>query len=237
MTFNTGLDPTNVEVVDLDPANVEVVEVTDLALMDVEITEFDTLNSLLYALNPYIDDVLRQPEFHRFMDLPVELRLQIYDHYCHSDKKSLICEGWSTMEDGSYIVTVSPGNVNWKVSAPFLPSLCLANQAIRAEVVPFILRAPVYMIQSSAWAEYFDMKMVACTTIPIGENVLRLVMVDVTTTNYAKIINRCPNVQCLDLYFLAVSPTLKQFLLPVGGLPSPEDFLQDFQVQSLLNSK
>jgi hypothetical protein len=37
----------------------------------------DAFEVLLRDLNPYINDLL-EPEFHRFGDLPIELRFQIY---------------------------------------------------------------------------------------------------------------------------------------------------------------
>jgi hypothetical protein len=135
MEYETGLEPMDVEVTDLDS-------------MDVGVAKIDTFGALRHVLNPYLDELLRSTEFYRFMDLPLELRLMVHSHYCNNDTMFLIRRDWVSTECQKPYVRTCRNNLRRRASAPFLPSLCLVSQALRAEVVHFILQVPLYAILS-----------------------------------------------------------------------------------------
>jgi hypothetical protein len=135
--------------------------------------ELDAFAALLHAINPFVDDLLRQPEFHRFMDLPIELRYFVYEHYFEEDTKSLACAERTSHID-MHCIDVEPPN--HRISAPFLPSLCLVSRAIRVEVTSLLLRAVEFQVRSCSSAHYFLRKIDRCPSIPLRENILGLAL-------------------------------------------------------------
>jgi hypothetical protein len=168
-------------------------------------TQADAFGALLRALKLFIDDLqlLLQPEFHRFMDLPAELRLQVYNHYCINDTKSLACHKWVSADKLPTMTfhSVSHGPYSSITSVPFLPDLCLVNQTIRAEAMIFNLRTLEYGIGilDRTRAAFFHLKLGTCSTIPLGENVLRLDLSYEQGIDYSTLMARCHNIQVLDL--------------------------------------
>ena len=59
----------------------------------------DAFGELLRTLNPYLDDVFRQSEFHCFLDLPLELHYKVYEKYVIEENKALVCQKWNGVED------------------------------------------------------------------------------------------------------------------------------------------
>jgi hypothetical protein len=53
----------------------------------------DAFLKLLQSVNPYINDL--HPSFHRFLDLPIEFRYLVYEHYLSASRESLACNNWS----------------------------------------------------------------------------------------------------------------------------------------------
>jgi hypothetical protein len=201
----------------------------DVDPREIGATQADAFGALLRALKLFIDDLqlLLQPEFHRFMDLPAELRLQVYNHYCINDTKSLACHKWVSADKLPTMTfhSVSHGPYSSRTSVPFLPDLCLVNQTIRAEAMIFILRTLEYGIGilDRTRAAFFHLKLGTCPTIPLGENVLRLDMSCEQGIDHSTLMARCPNIQVLGLRF---SPQL-----------GDNNFVLNFNVQFVLGMK
>ncbi|KAF2133232.1 hypothetical protein P153DRAFT_428261 [Dothidotthia symphoricarpi CBS 119687] len=101
----------------------------------------DPFCSLLQALELHVDDLVRKPEFHVFMKLPLELRYQIYEEYFLADTKSVSCRSWPHLtidHDQQFRLH------HLMDSAPFLPNLCLVSRALRAEVTSFLVRSTTF---------------------------------------------------------------------------------------------
>jgi hypothetical protein len=201
----------------------------DVDPRDVGATQADAFGALIHALKPFIDDLqlLLQPEFHRFMDLPAELHLQVYNHYCSNDMKSLACQSWVSADKlpSMAVHSVSQGPYSFRTSVPFLPGLCLVNQTVRTEAMIFILRTLEYGIGilDRTRAVFFHLKLETCPTIPLGENFLRLDLSYEQGTDHSTLMARCPNIQVLGLRF---SPQL-----------GDNNFILNFNVQFVLGMK
>jgi hypothetical protein len=217
LTSPTSLTPISQHIANLNP-------------MDIDVPTLDAFGALLHALSPLIDDLLRKPEFHRFMDLPIELRIQVYEHYCHNDTKSLTCENW-TEDKAPYIRNYW---ICWRNTAPFLPNICFVNRAISAEAVPFILRTLEYTVLEEFDAKHLAKRMDAYRIIPIGENVLKLNHRHLSNHHHAMLYARCFNVHYLKLHFCCglFSPSFSKF--PIYWLEEDQDPV-NFDVQAVLS--
>lgn len=88
----------------------------------------DPFSALLQDINPYVDDIPTKPEFHRFLDLPMELRCKIYVQYFLDNTDSIACKSWPTLLIDW--ITAIP-NRGRKSRRAFLPKLCLASKSLQ----------------------------------------------------------------------------------------------------------
>jgi hypothetical protein len=134
-------------------------------------SETDVFSQLLLALNPFNDNLLWTPQFHLFMNLPIELRYNVHEYYFESDTKSLSCANWTNNSGRRYRCKEKPGR---RKSTPFLPLLFLTNRAIRAEAITPFLRVIHYNVFGSPDIRCFLDKMDKCRSISLAQNVLKL---------------------------------------------------------------
>jgi hypothetical protein len=88
---------------------------------------------LLNDIEPYIDDVTWQPIFHRFPDLPIELRYEIYELYFHSNReRALATKNWAHYN-------FSAEELHRRESSKFLPKFCTANKSCVEEAWVLLL--------------------------------------------------------------------------------------------------
>ncbi|OAL00744.1 hypothetical protein IQ06DRAFT_305650 [Phaeosphaeriaceae sp. SRC1lsM3a] len=86
--------------------------------------------ALLQDMSPYIDEVLAAPEFHRFLELPIELRCKIYEQYFIDNKNSIICKTWPYLRiTRQFAVKQRSG----KTAHALIPNLCLVSKALQDE--------------------------------------------------------------------------------------------------------
>jgi hypothetical protein len=187
-----------------------------LSTISTNACEIDAFATLLHALDPFIDELLRQPEFYCFTILLTELRCRVYNYYFQGDKKSIACENWIKDDIQPYIIVRLPTR---RKSYPFLPNLCFISQTLRAEVTAVLLRALMLLVKDCSQAEFFVQKMDTCLTIPLTENVLELMLMEESDytlrsldhmqtcsleSNHMNdmLMARCSNVRRLSLHFV-----------------------------------
>ncbi|KAF2115816.1 hypothetical protein BDV96DRAFT_56936 [Lophiotrema nucula] len=93
-------------------------------------------------LNDYIDDVLEEPKFHRFRDLPLELRQEVYKQYLLNNRQS-VCVEWPniTLEETRMLYRFRrPG----KKPRHLFPALCVVNNTTGAEVTLYLLQNAIF---------------------------------------------------------------------------------------------
>jgi hypothetical protein len=96
----------------------------------------DAFRDLLCALNPYLDAALPQsPRFHRFCDLPAELRFNIYGHYFRSERGALLTRSWPIIPQISVFV-IEP-RLNRK--SQILPNVCFVDRATGKEAISCLI--------------------------------------------------------------------------------------------------
>jgi hypothetical protein len=103
----------------------------------------DAFGELLRTLNPYLDDLFRQSEFHCFLNIPLELRYKVYEEYVLEENKALACQKWNGVENW-------PSNLrrrNHKI--PFLSPLCRTSHALSSEVLAFIMNSTTFDVSGS----------------------------------------------------------------------------------------
>lgn len=88
---------------------------------------------LAHGIEGYIRDIMWQPTFDRFEDLPVELRYKIYEEYFRDDRRDWPELHWNSVHDEKILKR--------RKTAPFLPSLCFVNKALLTEVGEFLFSA------------------------------------------------------------------------------------------------
>lgn len=91
----------------------------DTVVSDRAVTAF---LELAQDLELYIDDLVWRPTFHRLVDLPIELRYQIYELYFDNDVRAFATMFWPDCY-------FWPSLLRKRKSAPYLPDLCLANKS------------------------------------------------------------------------------------------------------------
>jgi hypothetical protein len=178
------------------------------------------------------------------MDLPIELRYNVYEYYFEDDTKSLACAEWIRGVD-IHCINVEPPC--YRRSAPFLPSLCHVSQAVRTEVTSLLLRTAQFKIMHYSNARYFLRKIDMCPTIPL-ENIPRLVLQIQdnypmprapsesrdrsleTNRVYGLLLKRCVNVQNLNINFHAY-----YCVLDCPTCPSLCELLAFFNLPTVLN--
>ncbi|KAF1947981.1 hypothetical protein EJ02DRAFT_332896 [Clathrospora elynae] len=105
----------------------------------------DAFLELLQAVSPYVNYPV--PSLHRFLDLPLELRHMIYEHYFYENRESLTYNGWphTALEHVSSRVEVE--------TLPFLPNLCLINRTTGSEVTFFLMGASAFEVENMEIAQ------------------------------------------------------------------------------------
>ncbi|KAF1837339.1 hypothetical protein BDW02DRAFT_595661 [Decorospora gaudefroyi] len=98
----------------------------------------DGFRELLAALNPYVDELVHQPTFHHFLDLPVELRCLVHEQYFLDEKKSISCRNWPHLE---FSQTFMDSIRHKRITASFLPNLCLTSKQLQGELFTCLLEA------------------------------------------------------------------------------------------------
>lgn len=101
----------------------------DTVISDRAVTAF---LELAQDLELYIDDLVWRPTFHRLVDLPIELRYQIYELYFDDDVRAFATMFWPDCY-------FWPSLLRKVKSAPYMPDLCLANKSLLKEVGSFLL--------------------------------------------------------------------------------------------------
>jgi hypothetical protein len=114
----------------------------------------DAFDELLCAINPYVDEVLGPDAFHRFSDLPLELRHKVYEQYFANDTRSLACNYWPDHYGMAYIRLYNPKGNKWSKSTPFLPSLCLTDRTFGHEATSLWLGSAVCQIDRKDTAAF-----------------------------------------------------------------------------------
>jgi hypothetical protein len=96
----------------------------------------DDFLALLVAVCPYVDELVHQPTFHLFMDLPIEIRCLVYDQYLLDETKSVACRQWPYPE---FTRTDMALIQHKRDTSPFLPNLCFTSKTLRTEILPYVL--------------------------------------------------------------------------------------------------
>ncbi|KAH7088510.1 hypothetical protein FB567DRAFT_548534 [Paraphoma chrysanthemicola] len=91
---------------------------------------------LLHDLNPLVDELLIQPEFHRILDLPTELRLDVYEQYFLDNTQSVTCRTWPALRVSWALLKATDRK---KTIPSFLPNLCLVSKALQEELLSCLL--------------------------------------------------------------------------------------------------
>lgn len=91
----------------------------------------------LQDLNPYIDELLQQPEFRRFLDLPVELRYEVYEQCFLDDTGTIGCHSWPALS----LTKGGVDRIRKRKTAPFLPKIGLLSRDTHCEVIDCLMRS------------------------------------------------------------------------------------------------
>lgn len=108
--------------------------------------------ALAHALELYVDDLVWQPTFHQFTDLPIELRCKVYTQHFLDDSQSLTTIEWPWLH---WPGVFTRRQLQSRSSVPFLPALCLTSKDCLTEVLPFLISSLTLECQDSDTAMYF----------------------------------------------------------------------------------
>jgi hypothetical protein len=110
--------------------------VATISKMHAKVPPANVFGDLRGAINPYVDDILRPLQFHRFLDLPTELRSNIYRHYFDDETRA------AAYRNSPYISLASTfqfNDLNYRKDRPILPLICFTNRTTRQEAINLIL--------------------------------------------------------------------------------------------------
>jgi len=97
-------------------------------------TPFDTVGG----------ETIKEPQFHRFQDMSLELRHQVYEEY-FLDEQDSVCRGWPDINayDAFVEITHQHAHDAHVPSVPFntqfFPNLCLVNRETGLEAAKFLI--------------------------------------------------------------------------------------------------
>ncbi|KAF2115800.1 hypothetical protein BDV96DRAFT_659105 [Lophiotrema nucula] len=99
------------------------------------------------ALTSYVNDVLEGPKFHKFLELPLELRQEIYAHYFR-DNRASVCRGWPDIWVRCPLKYVDfPKRIRSALPFDglcFLPNLCFVNRTHGMEAASFLFETATF---------------------------------------------------------------------------------------------
>jgi hypothetical protein len=116
-------------------------------------TQENPFMMLLRHLNPLIDQLLIQPEFHRFLDLPLELRYNVYEQYFLDNMKSNCTAHWPALHVAKLFGSRRMGET---YRPSILPNLCMVNKVLRQELMACLLDPMGINFQDAAALASFD---------------------------------------------------------------------------------
>jgi hypothetical protein len=133
-------------------------------------TPFDTV----------VGETVKEPQFHRFQDMPLELRLRVYEEY-FIDEHDFICRGWLRIGPGeagvieyahpyahsAHISTVTS-------SKQFFPNLCLVNRETGFEAAKFLISTADLFVNYYKFIERVISKLGLFRDHQLLENIHRL---------------------------------------------------------------
>jgi hypothetical protein len=108
---------------------------------------------LLRHLNLLIDEMLIQSEFHRFLDLPLELRYNVYEQYFLDNTKSNFTAHWPALHVAKLFGSRHLGET---YRPSILPNLCVVNKVLRQELMACLLDPMGINFQDAAALASFD---------------------------------------------------------------------------------
>lgn len=113
----------------------------------------------------------QEPQFHRFTELPIELRYMVYNEYFERDHESETGFGWIR----HYGPRVSPGYGNGhSLNPPFLPNLCLTDRFIGEEASTHLFNVAVVALDRTRAIDHFVRRLDAHTVFDIASKIRNL---------------------------------------------------------------
>ncbi|KAF2115801.1 hypothetical protein BDV96DRAFT_574502 [Lophiotrema nucula] len=104
-------------------------------------TSFDELREII---NEYLDDFLPRSEFHRFRQLPLELRQDIYAQYLLGKEKCKF-RHWPQIELGDITMQLEPRFAWGNELEPFFPSIFLVDHKTGLEAAVFMIQTATFV--------------------------------------------------------------------------------------------
>jgi hypothetical protein len=204
------------------------------------------------------DDPTPEPKFHRLLDLPLELRCEIYEHYFCDDLRSLACKDWR-IAGRTYIYSWKPSYPYFGKNQPFLPALCFVSRAMLTEVMKRLLRNAHIRIDGHLRRMLIQI-MINCCMLPIPEHICTLELGAVTFAGperfydefeyirqppqlcaartvrlHNELLSRCSNVRTLHLTFWTPHRRYSSRSYRPHIATPIDSFIEDFDPQPILD--
>jgi hypothetical protein len=200
-----------------------------------------------------LDEPTPEPRFHRLLELPLEIRYEIYEHYFCNELRSLACKTWQTA-GRTYIRGWQP---SYERTLPFLPTLCLVSYAMLKEATKLLLRNTHIKIDGYFRVNFIQ-KMNKCRMLALPERVRTLMLPSITFAGpepvyeglisqslrlgvvnsirlHNQLLSRCSNVRTLHLTFWTPhSESPPDSPRPLIALPI-DKLIMDFDPQPVWN--
>lgn len=127
-----------------------------------------------------INRIPEQLNFHRFNDLPIELRYEVYTQYFVDEQTALCCRLWpfSYLANYGVMSEIYDHSIPKKLT-PFLPNLCLASRALGQEATSLLFADAAVAICGEAAFPYFLKKSNTATGTDLARMIHKLMLLDV----------------------------------------------------------
>lgn len=129
-----------------------------VALTSRDTTSLNAFEELLCVIGPYIDDLDDSPAFHRFAELPPELRYKVYEQYFIDNNKCLACLKWPDSNGKPSLSFTKPRGPRWGRPSPFLPNLCPVDHTLRTEVTSALVGPMILPLDETLSTELMSHK-------------------------------------------------------------------------------
>lgn len=214
--------------------------------------------AFLHDLNPYVDELLQQPTFHRFLDLPAELRCHVYEQYFLDNKHSVACGSWPDLKLSN---ATRQASAKRQTVEAFLPKLCFTSKLLQDEATSCILESMrvelesmihlfslVLMTKNFKWIRIadrirhvtiLDMNLLRCLSVCSDEGADNYVEAAAKHNHRAcTLLRQIPGLRQLNIVFhtplLALPDVPNQPQLHLLQAQSIEKYLEGFDTQSVL---
>jgi hypothetical protein len=129
------------------------------------------------ARNPF--GVLHhRPVFHRFLDLPIELRYKVFEESILDEPGVVACRPWNEVTSPWYSLSYG---------SRFLPNICMTSRELMSEIVAFLTSSSTFDMGGTCEVKFICKRLSSISSVHDFRAIRRLRFTDANFTSYSHI--------------------------------------------------